>query len=217
MKKTTFFAVCFILAMCLLPACTTYQHTSRQTSIETRQIAAHQMTADMTVDFTKKVTGESRRDCRSRKEAINDAVHNAIINSNADIVVDPIFEFEIKQRFGYFEYYAKTVGFAGYYQKAENSDELVKDVKEAAELTEEDIVKYKLLTEPDFSRIYYRRNHQEKKQQHQGNSTSTVINFNNGDGTQQVTTPAATTPKKGQAGTHPAKQKKERRDNKKKK
>lgn len=186
MKKLCLFIPLFVLG-CLLPSCKTYQHTSRTSAIQQRGIAAHQMTADMRVDFSVKVNGESRRDCLSRREAIENALNNAIFAAHVDVVIDPIYEVEIHRKFGRIHYYAKVTGFAGYYNKVETIDEIDKEVQRVSNLSMDDIVKYKLLTDPNFVDQYYQRDMID-------NSNRTNIYFNNGNGNQSVGVGAGATP-----------------------
>ncbi len=180
--KQKLFLLFSLVALCfVMPSCKTYQHTSRTSAIQQRGIASHQMTADMRVDFNQKVNGESRRDCLTRKEAMENALNNAIAASHVDVVIDPIYEIEAHHKFARTHYYAKVTGFAGYYNKVETVDEIDKEVQRVSELTMDDIVKYKILTDPNFVDRYY-----EKEHNHIDNSSRTTIYFNNGNGSQIV-------------------------------
>ena len=112
---------------------------------------------------------------------MENAIYNAIVTHKVDVVVDPIYEIQVEKHFGHAEFYAQLVGFAGYYEKAEISDDPVKNVREAADLKEDDIIKFKLLTDPDFAYEYYRKDHKE--------GTHTIVYFNNGSGDMQVANP----------------------------
>ena len=199
MKKLCLFIPLFVLG-CLLPSCKTYQHTSRTSAIQQRGIAVHQMTADMRVDFSVKVNGESRRDCLSRREAIENALNNAIAAAHVDVVIDPIYEVEVHRKFARIHYYAKVTGFAGYYNKVETIDEIDKEVQRVSNLSMDDIVKYKLLTDPNFVDQYYQRDMID-------NSNRTNIYFNNGNGNQSVGVGAGAAPAKRNTFNIPAKQK----------
>ena len=179
MKSKLCLLISLFVVGCLLPSCKTYQHTSRTADIQQRGITAHQMSADMRVDFAVKVNGESRKDCLTRKEAIENALNSAIAAAHVDVVIDPIYEVEVHRKFGRFHYYAKVTGYAGYYTKVETVDEIDKEVQRVSSLSMDDIVKYKLLTDPNFVDQYYQRDMID-------NSNRTTIYFNNGNGNQSV-------------------------------
>ena len=141
MKKIiscSIFAVTFILS-----ACTTYQYTARQTSVDRQNIAMTPTIVEVKPDYSTRIQVVS--DWRDSKEdAMNECKYLAITTKKIDVVVDPIYQIEHKSVKG--KYKATLVGFAGHYI---NSRTLYEDINLLKDLSRDDIEKYLILHNPE--------------------------------------------------------------------
>lgn len=94
----------------LVTSCTYYSHDARVVYIPERDLQVTPTVVDLKVDFSKKISATSDP-CETAKLAKDDALHKAIIQSDAAVLVDPIFE--ITQRGNV--HVAKVTAFWGTY------------------------------------------------------------------------------------------------------
>lgn len=122
-------------------------------SIDIQRENANQgaLDAELQVDLTKKVSAVSMMQ-NSKKAAIVNAYYDCISENNIDVVVDPIIKITRFPSFSLKQYKAEIEGFGGKYIKIENAFE---NIKKFDSIDINSIVKYKLMTEPDFYKSYY--------------------------------------------------------------
>ena len=139
-----------LLMAFVLTGCSTYQYSSRSVGVDNRNVGAKETAAELIVDYNRSVTATSDYQM-SKQEAIKEAEYFCITKNNIDVLVDPIFKIEynpleLKKKFR-----ATVTGYAGTYVITAAGVDAVKDYKI------EEIEKYKLLTDPDFSKYYYNK------------------------------------------------------------
>ena len=134
----------------VLTGCSTYQYSSRSVGVDNRNVGAKETAAELIVDYNRSVTATSDYQM-SKQEAIKEAEYLCITQNNIDVLVDPIFKIEYTPLELKKKYRATVTGYAGTYVIAAAGVDAVKDYKI------EEIEKYKLLTDPDFSKYYYNK------------------------------------------------------------
>ncbi len=143
--KRNFLILSIIVIACT--SCSTYQYTSRNTAIETKNIVMSPTVVDVKADYTKRIVVTSRR-CKTQQEAMQEARYLAVTQNQIDVVVDPIYKVERRSR----RYQVTLTGFAGYFV---NSRTLYEDVKLLHEIDREDIEKYLILHQPEVLQYMY--------------------------------------------------------------
>ncbi len=133
------------LAMISCSTYKSYSYTSRSASIRQLTMSSQAPNAEVQVDFTKKVTATSQA-YASKYDAIEDALYQCITKYGVDVVVDPIYKFEFNDT-----YVVTVTGFAGTFKTAEDGI----DVESMKNVSMDDVVKFKMLTDPSFAKYYY--------------------------------------------------------------
>lgn len=133
------------LAMVSCSTYKSYSYTSRSASIRQLTMSSQAPNAEVQVDFTKKVTATSQA-YASKYDAIEDALYQCITKYGVDVVVDPIYKFEFNDT-----YVVTVTGFAGTFKTAEDGI----DVESMKNVSMDDVVKFKMLTDPSFAKYYY--------------------------------------------------------------
>lgn len=133
------------LAMVSCSTYKSYSYTSRSASIRQLTMSSQAPNAEIQVDFSKKVTATSQA-YASKYDAIEDALYQCITKYGVDVVVDPIYKFEFNDT-----YVVTVTGFAGTFKTAEDGI----DVESMKNVSMDDVVKFKMLTDPSFAKYYY--------------------------------------------------------------
>ncbi len=149
------------LAMVSCSTYKSYSYTSRSASIRQLTMSSQAPDAEVQVDFTKKVTATSQA-YDSKYDAIEDALYQCITKYGVDVVVDPIYKFEFNDK-----YVVTVTGFAGTFKTAEDGI----DVESMKNVSMDDVVKFKMLTDPSFAKYYY-----EAQKPVSGNVTNYYLN-----------------------------------------
>ncbi|MBQ0154607.1 MAG: hypothetical protein KBS70_07475 [Bacteroidales bacterium] len=149
------------LAMVSCSTYKSYSYTSRSASIRQLTMSSQAPDAEVQVDFTKKVTATSQA-YDSKYDAIEDALYQCITKYGVDVVVDPIYKFEFNDK-----YVVTVTGFAGTFKTAEDGI----DVESMKSVSMDDVVKFKMLTDPSFAKYYY-----EAQKPVSGNVTNYYLN-----------------------------------------
>lgn len=149
------------LAMVSCSTYKSYSYTSRSASIRQLTMSSQAPDAEVQVDFTKKVTATSQA-YDSKYDAIEDALYQCITKYGVDVVVDPIYKFEFNDK-----YVVTVTGFAGMFKTA---DDYI-DVESMKNVSMDDVVKFKMLTDPSFAKYYY-----EAQKPVSGNVTNYYLN-----------------------------------------
>ncbi len=131
----------FLIVVLSFTSCSTFQYSSRSTAINTQNIVATPTVVDVKADYTKRIIATSSR-CKTPQDAQNEAKYMAITQNQIDIVVDPIYKIERRNR----RYQATLTGFAGYFINARSFYE---DVKLLKDIDRTDIEKYLILHNPE--------------------------------------------------------------------
>lgn len=137
MKKIFFVTLCAIA----LSSCTVYQYTSRDASIKRQDIQATPTIVDVRADFNKRVNAVSTWH-KTKEDALAECKYLAITTNNIDIVVDPIYQIQVRPHKINKRYKAELTGFAGYYI---NSRTPIEDMNQIKNFTREEIENYLLL------------------------------------------------------------------------
>lgn len=137
MKK---YSIILATVAIFLGSCSSMQYTSRQVNVAKQDIIVSPTIVDIRVDYTKRIMVTSQLH-KTAQEAIQEARYEALIQGNADIIVDPVFKVEQTGR----RYRVSLTGFAGYY---ENSRTLYEDVQLLHQIDKADIDKYIILHNP---------------------------------------------------------------------
>ena len=124
-----------------LGSCSSMQYTSRQVNVAKQDIIASPTIVDIRVDYTKRINVTTQFH-KTIQESMQEARYEALIQGNADVIVDPVFKVEHKGR----RYKVSLTGFAGYY---ENSRTLYEDVQLLHQIDKADIEKYLMLHNPE--------------------------------------------------------------------
>jgi len=137
MKKIFLVTLCAIA----LSSCTVYQYTSRDASIKRQDIQATATIVDVRADFNKRVNAVSNWH-KTKEDALAECKYLAITTNNIDIVVDPIYQIQVRPHKISKRYKAELTGFAGYYI---NSRTPMEDMNQIKNFTREEIENYLLL------------------------------------------------------------------------
>lgn len=119
MRKVTLFLMCAIGMA--LASCTSKMYTTRSTPILRESIPTNPIIANLDVDLSKKVKGEAvvKGPSATPENAKQMALWNAMEESGADLIVDPIFELTIKFK----KITAKVIGYKGVYKNVHTATE----------------------------------------------------------------------------------------------
>lgn len=137
MKKIFLVTLCAIA----LSSCTVYQYTSRDAAIKRQDIQATATIVDVKADFNKRVNAVSNWH-KTKEDALAECKYLAITTNNIDIVVDPIYQIQVRPHKISKRYKAELTGFAGYYI---NSRTPMEDMNQIKNFTREEIENYLLL------------------------------------------------------------------------
>ncbi len=158
------FFIALVLSSCGVTTSTTNSYSGRTRKIEGGRITEQRKAAEIDVDFAHRVTARSGWQS-SKSAAQAEAEHKAIIENGIDVVVQPIWKITVSPLFSQadgapwwqYSYKAEINGFAGMYKKAYSEEEQILQMKD---IDRETIEKYKLLTDPDFPKVYYNQDKQ---------------------------------------------------------
>ncbi|MGM9810621.1 MAG: hypothetical protein ACI30J_07125 [Paludibacteraceae bacterium] len=151
-----------LLMVWLLSSCGVVSNTTTYSG-RTRYVAGgsileRSQTTEVDVDFSHRVSAISSWQA-SKSAAREDAAHQAIVNNQIDVVVEPIWKYTYSPMFKktdgapwYPCYKAELVGYAGHYKKATSFREELQQLKE---VDMETIEKFQMLYDPDFPELYY--------------------------------------------------------------
>lgn len=141
-------------------------------------MAQQPVNAELKVNLNQKVSAVSDMQ-DSRRNALISAYYNCIRENNIDVVIDPVVKYtkysiftskEVKNaanaKWWKTQYKAEILGYGATYIKTETTADQVKNY-DAVDM--ESVVKYKLVTDPDFYKSYYQ------------SQKTNVINVNTGD------------------------------------
>lgn len=142
MKKILSMAVCAFL----FASCTVYQYTGRDAAINRQKIQATPTIVDVRADFTKRVNATSNWQ-KTLEQAKEECKYLAITTNNIDIVVDPIYQIQVRPHKIRKRYKAVLTGFAGYYI---NSRTPMEDMNQIKNFTREEIENYLLLHQSEM-------------------------------------------------------------------
>lgn len=168
-----------LLTVILSVSCESISYMSRSVDISRDDASQVPLNAELKVNLDKKVNGVSDMQ-DSKKDALANAYYNCIQANNIDVVVDPIIKItkysvftssKIKEsnnaKWWKPQFKAEISGYGGKYVKIETSAD---QINQFANIDMNTIVKYQLVTNPDFYRSYY------------SNQKSNVINvYNDGN------------------------------------
>ncbi len=158
MKRKQLFFYLFAISLFATSCKSTYNYTSRIIEVNKKNIHQEENKADIEVDFTKTVKGESSLQ-DSKNNAQQEAGHNCIKTNGIDIVVDPIYKITTYPNLFDTKYKAEITGYAGYFK---NNRSKIGDVKLFDTLDFNNIIKYKLINDPGFSKDYFQKDIKEK-------------------------------------------------------
>ncbi len=148
----------FVLAVAALSfaACAKTQtyvtntYTGRSQNIKGVELNAEQTIVDLRVDFTKHIQGESDW-CLSEKTAKEQALYNAVMSGNGDVVIEPIYRIETRTEQSSKSYSkevkAYVVGYAGFYT---NPRQPIDELQRLKNIDMETIEKHILLSHPEM-------------------------------------------------------------------
>lgn len=172
-----------LLATLLLSSCgvftgsTTYSDRTRYVSGGT--IKERAKSTEVDVDFSRRVTSVSSWQA-SKSAARAEAVHQAIVENQIDVVVDPIWKYTYSPMFNREDgapwqprYKAELVGYAGMYKNAVSFQEELEQLKD---VDMETIEKYRLLNDPSFPEVYYNKDKCTDGQQEPSINGSVIFN-----------------------------------------
>lgn len=154
--------VASLLMVWLLSSCGVVSNTTTYSG-RTRYVAGgsimeRSQTTEVDVDFSHRVSAISSWQA-SKSAAREEAAHQAIVNNQIDVVVEPIWKYTYSPMFKktdgapwYPCYKAELVGYAGHYKKATSFREELQQLKE---VDMETIEKFQMLYDPDFPELYY--------------------------------------------------------------
>lgn len=146
MKKIILASLCAIA----LSSCTIYQYTGRDASINRQNIQATPTIVDVKADFTKRVNTTSNWQ-RTAEQAMEECKYLAITANNIDIVVDPIYQIQVRPHKIRKKFKATLTGFGGYYINSRNPME---DMNLIKNFTREEIENYLLLHQSEMMLPY---------------------------------------------------------------
>lgn len=137
MKKILFVSICALA----LSSCTMFQYSGRDAAINRQNIEATPTIVDVKADFTKRVNATSGWH-RTKEDAMAECKYIAITENAIDIVVDPIYKFEVHPSKFKKRYKANMAGFGGFYI---NSRTPLEDMNQIKNFTREEIENYLML------------------------------------------------------------------------
>jgi len=163
MKKTKI-PLLALFAVLLAAGCQSVSYLPRSLEIVREDVTQTQVNAELKVSLDQKVSAVS--DMQDSKEAaLISAYYNCIRDNNIDVVVDPVVKYTKYSMFAgkdaknaanakwwRTQYKAEIVGYGGKYIKVETAAEQVNNY---GTVDMENVVKYKMVTDPDFYKSYY--------------------------------------------------------------
>lgn len=163
MQKGKLFVLLLLIAI-IVASCKSVSYMSRSVDINRNDANQTPMNAELSVNLNQKVTAVSDMQ-ETKKAAISSAYYNCIKANDIDVVVDPIIKIT---KYSVFvsrdtenannakwwvpQYKAEILGYGGKYVKIETTVDQVNQFEHTDMNT---IVKYKMVTSPDFYKSYY--------------------------------------------------------------
>lgn len=154
----------FLLLLIAAASCKSVAYLSRGIDINLQDAKQEALNAELKTDLNKKVTATSDMQ-DTKKGAIMHAYYKCIIGNDIDVVVDPIVQIT---RYSVFtsasvkgadnakwwrpQFKAEIYGYGGKYVKFESETE---QVQKFDGIDMNSVLKYKLITDPDFYKFYY--------------------------------------------------------------
>lgn len=175
-----------LLIIFIAVSCKSVTYVPRSIDIVREDAKQGALNAELKVDLNQKVSGASDMQ-ESKKSALISAYHNCITNNNIDVVVDPIIKLtkysvfssrsmknnDENSKWWVAQFKAEIIGYAGKYVKIESDNE---EVKKFDNIDMNSVIKYKMITDPDFYKSYY--NNQK--------SNNVIINSNSNSSNKKV-------------------------------
>lgn len=175
-----------LLIVIFAVSCKSVSYVPRSIDIVREDAKQGALNAELKVDLNQKVSGTSDMQ-ESKKSALISAYHNCITNNNIDVVVDPIIKLtkysvftsrslknnDENSKWWVTQFKAEITGYAGKYVKIESDNE---EVKKFDNIDMNSVIKYKMITDPDFHKSYY--NNQK--------SNNVIINSNSSSSNKKV-------------------------------
>ena len=185
-----------LLTIVLAVSCKSVSYVPRSLDITREDAKQNALNAELKVDLNQKVSGTSDMQ-DSKKSAIISAFHNCITTNNIDVVVDPIVKLtkysvfssrSVKNnaenaKWWITQFKAEITGYAGKYVKIESDNE---EVKKFDNIDMNSVIKYKLITDPEFHKSYY-NNQKSNNVIFNSNSNASNSKMNNAPQTGQLT------------------------------
>ena len=154
-----------LLIVIFAVSCKSVSYVPRSIDIVREDAKQGALNAELKVDLNQKVSGTSDMQ-ESKKSALISAYHNCITNNNIDVVVDPIIKLtkysvftsrslknnDENSKWWVTQFKAEITGYAGKYVKVESDNE---EVKKFDNIDMNSVIKYKMITDPDFHKSYY--------------------------------------------------------------
>ena len=191
------FRLMFILLLTIVLAvsCKSVSYVPRSIDIAREDAKQNALNAELKVDLNQKVSGTSDMQ-DSKKSAIISAYHNCITTNNIDVVVDPIVKLtkysvfssrSVKNnaenaKWWVTQFKAEIIGYSGKYVKIESDND---EVKKFDNIDMNSVIKYKLITDPEFHKSYY-NNQKSNNVIFNSNSNSSKKAVNNAPQTGQL-------------------------------
>ena len=167
-----------LIAVLLAAGCQSVSYLPRSLEITRDDVAQQPVNAELKVNLNQKVTAVSEMQ-DSKRDALISAYYNCIRDNNIDVVIDPVVKYtkysiftskEVKNaanaKWWKTQYKAEILGYGATYIKTETTADQVKSY-DAVNM--ESVVKYKMVTDPDFYKSYYQ------------SQKTNVINLNTGE------------------------------------
>ena len=177
MLVTSFLATLLLSSCGVFTGSTTYSDRTRYVTGST--IKERAKSTEVDVDFSRRVTSVSSWQA-SKSAARAEAVHQAIVENQIDVVVDPIWKYTYSPMFNREggapwqpRYKAELVGYAGMYKNAVSFQEELEQLKD---VDMETIEKYRLLNDPSFPEVYYNKDKCTDGQQEPSINGSVIFN-----------------------------------------
>ena len=175
-----------MLIIFIAVSCKSVTYVPRSIDIVREDAKQGALNAELKVDLNQKVSGASDMQ-ESKKSALISAYHNCITTNNIDVVVDPIIKLtkysvftsrslknnDENSKWWVTQFKAEITGYAGKYVKIESDNE---EVKKFDNIDMNSVIKYKMITDPDFHKSYY--NNQK--------SNNVIINSNSNTSNKKV-------------------------------
>jgi len=151
--KKSFILPILTVVLAVMSSCSSYQqsvyeYSARQQDVHRHPIATNDQRVNLNVDYSRQVTASSDYQA-TREAAIAEAEYMCLQINHIDVVVDPICKIEIREEKAYRRYKATITGYGGKYSEAPSL------MEEAKKLSLDDVVKYKLLSDPSFLHTYF--------------------------------------------------------------